>query len=104
MKKEVFLKLFCIEESIVESIKFEENNLIIKIKVSVNSFAMGNNIRENEYSDVENIYTFKNISSLSSLDIYNITNIYQTSSVDDIVCFDTNIGLIYFDFEEVIIK
>lgn len=47
MKKEVFLKLFYIEESIVKSIKFINDDLIIELVTSVNSFAMGNNIREN---------------------------------------------------------
>ena len=61
MKKELFSKLFKIEDSNVINIKEINNDLIIEIETDVLSFAMGNNIRENEYSSVKNIYTFKNI-------------------------------------------
>lgn len=104
MKKEVFLRLFYIEDSIVKSVNRVDNDLIIIIESTVNSFAMGNNIRENEFNDIENIYTFKNISDLSNDGIYIIRNIYHTTCVDDMICFDTNIGLIYFNCTEVLVK
>lgn len=104
MKKEVFIRLFKIEESIVKSINKIDNDLIIKTISSVNSFAMGNNIRENEFNDIENVYIFKNISDISSDNIYIIRNIYNTTCVDNMICFDTNVGLIYFNCNEVLVK
>ena len=104
MKKEVFLKLFYIEESIVQSIKVINDDLIIKLLTSVNSFAMGNNIRENEFNDCENVYIFKNIKNIEIDKFLKVKNIYHTSCVDNLICFDTNIGYLYFDFEEVMIK
>ena len=104
MKKEVFLKLFYIEESIVQSIKVINDDLIIALITSVNSFAMGNNIRENEFNDCENIYIFKNIKNIEIDKFLKVKNIYHTSCVDDLICFDTNIGYLYFDFEEVMIE
>lgn len=104
MKKEVFLKLFYIEESIVQSIKVINDDLIIELVTSVNSFAMGNNIRENEFNDCENVYIFKNIKNIEIDKFLKVKNIYHTSCVDDLICFDTNIGYLYFDFEEVMIE
>lgn len=104
MKKEVFLRLFYIEDSIVTSIKKIDTDLIIRIESTVNSFAMGNNIRENEFNDIENVYIFKNISDISSDNIYIIRNIYNTTCVDNMICFDTNVGLIYFNCNEVLVK
>lgn len=104
MKKEVFIRLFKIEESIVKSINKIDNDLIIKTISSVNSFAMGNNIRENEFIDVENVYTFKSITELSCDCIYKIRNIYNTTYVNNLICLDTNEGLIYFNCNEVLIK
>lgn len=104
MKKEVFLKLFYIEESIVQSIKVINDELIIELVTSVNSFAMGNNIRENEFNDCENVYIFKNIKNIEIDKFLKVKNIYHTSCVDNLICFDTNIGYLYFDFEEVMIE
>lgn len=104
MKKEVFIRLFKIEESIVKSINKIDNDLIIKTISSVNSFAMGNNIRENEFIDVENVYTFKSITELSCDCIYKIRNIYNTTYVNNLICLDTNEGLIYFYCNEILIK
>lgn len=104
MKKEVFLKLFYIEESIVQSIKVINDDLIIELITSVNSFAMGNNIRENEFNDCENVYIFKNIKNIEIDKFLKVKNIYHTSCVDSLICFDTNIGYLYFDFEEVMIE
>ncbi|MBQ4570473.1 MAG: hypothetical protein IJB21_02125 [Bacilli bacterium] len=104
MKKEVFIRLFKIEESIVKSINKIDNDLIIKTISSVNSFAMGNNIRENEFIDVENTYIFKNITELSNDSIYRTRNIYNTTFVNNLICFDTNEGFIYFSCSEIFIK
>ena len=104
MKKEVFLRLFYIEDSIVKSIQKKDHDLIIKIESTVNSFAMGNNIRENEFNDIENVYTFKNVSDISNDCIYIVKNIYNTTCVNDMICFDTNVGLIYFNCSEVFVK
>lgn len=104
MKKEVFLKLFYIEDSIVKSIKFINDELTLELITSVNSFAMGNNIRENEFNDCENIYVFKKVKYIDVDKFIKLKNIYHTSIVNNLVCIDTNIGYMYFDFDEVIIK
>lgn len=104
MEKEVFIRLFKIEDSIVKSINKIDDDMVITIESTVNSFAMGNNIRENEFTDVENSYTFKCITDLSNDCIYKIRNIYNTIYVDNLICFDTNEGLIYFNCKEIFIK
>ena len=65
---------------------------------------MGNNIRENEFNDCENVYIFKNIKNIEIDKFLKVKNIYHTSCVDNLICFDTNIGYLYFDFEEVMIE
>ena len=104
MKKEVFIRLFKIEESNVLSIKLSNNDLILVTEVDIICFAMGNNIRENDYHPVQNNYIFKDISSISSNDLFRISNIYNSNYINELICFDTNLGKIYFDCSEVIVK
>lgn len=104
MKKEVFIRLFKIEDSLVVKINIVNDDLIIKVETDVQSFAMGNNIRENDYHCVENLYTFKNISNISSDSLLNIRAIYNTFYIECLICFDTNLGKIYFDCNEVLVK
>ena len=104
MKKEVFSKLFYIENSSVLCIKLVEKNLIIEISTDVLSYAMGNNIRENDFNEVVNCYIFSNVFDISSDKIFNILNIYSTSLINGLICFNTDIGRFYFNCEEVIVK
>lgn len=104
MKKEVFSKLFYIENSSVISIKLLNNDLIIELSTDVLCYAMGNNIRENDYNEVTNCYRFINISDISSDKLFNIKNIYSTSLINSLICFNTDIGIIYFNCDEVIVK
>lgn len=104
MKKEVFIRLFKIEDSLVVKINIVNDDLIIKVETDVQSFAMGNNIRENDYYCVENLYTFKNVVNISSDCILNIRAIYNTFCINGLICFDTNLGKIYFDCNEVLVK
>ncbi len=103
MKKELFSKLFKIEDSNIINIKEINNDLIIEIETDVLSFAMGNNIRENEYNSVKNIYTFKNICEISSKDLFKINIIFNTTYINDLICFDTDLGKIYLNCDEVIL-
>ena len=52
----------------------------------------------------ENIYVFKKVKYIDVDKFIKLKNIYHTSIVNNLVCFDTNIGYMYFDFDEVIIK
>ena len=104
MKKEVFIRLFKIEESNVLSIKLSNNDLILVAEVDIICFTMGNNIRENDCHQVQNNYIFKDISSISSNDLFRISNIYNSNYINELICFDTNLGKIYFDCSEVIVK
>ena len=104
MKKEVFIRLFKIEDSLVVNIQLINNDLIIKIETDVVSFAMGNNIRENDFHSVENSYIFKSISNISSNNLMKISTIFNSCLIDDLICLDTNLGKFYFDCREVIVK
>ena len=104
MKKEVFIKLFYIEDSNVRKIELQNNDLIIQIETDVVSFAMGNNIRENDLNEVTNTYTFKNVKDISNNDLLKISIIYQTTCINSLICFDTNLGKVYFDCNEVFVE
>lgn len=104
MKKEVFIKLFYIEDSNVRKIELQNNDLIIQIETDVVSFAMGNNIRENDLNEVSNTYKFKNVNDISDYDLLKINIIYQTTCINSLICFDTNLGKFYFDCYEVFVE
>ena len=104
MEKSVFIKLFKIEDSNVLSIKQVNKDLIIEIETDVLSFAMGNNIRESEYYTVKNIYIFKSITDISSTDLFKINAIFNSTYFNELICFDTNLGKVYFNCEEVLLR
>ncbi len=103
MKKNEFIKMFKIEEATVQDIKFENNNLIITVKVFVNNFAMGNNIRVDENVECMTTYIFKN-AKVIEMNFKLITNIYNSYLVGENLILETNMGMMKVETEEILIE
>lgn len=103
MKKEKFIKLFKIEEATIKSIKYLNNNLYINVSMDVISYAMGNNIREENINSYDTKYVFLNaVVSCNFLD--KITHIYNTYLSKDSIILETNMGMINIVTDEIILE
>lgn len=97
--------LFKIENAKVV-VKCKNIDLIIETYMDIYSFAMGNNIRENDLKELKTVYVFKNYKLINQTISYlnYISFIYDSYIKDDkYIIFTTNDNDLIIECEEVII-